>query len=57
MTHFTMTLKLCMITQLLGQFVVQIRLSIKMVIVLLPNGNNPGLSRILLRIFSNSLGE
>lgn len=57
MTNFTMTLKSCMITQLLGWFVVQIRLSIKMVIILLPNGNNPGVSRILLRIFNNSLGE
>lgn len=57
MTNFTMTLKSCMITQLLGRFVVQIRLSIKMVINLLPNGNNPGVSRILLRIFNNSLGE
>lgn len=35
MTNFTMSVKSCMITQLLGWFVVQIKLSIKMVIILL----------------------
>lgn len=45
MTNFTMTRKLCMITQLLGWFVVQIRLSIKMVIILL---------RTILRTFKNT---
>lgn len=35
MTNFTMSVKSCMITQLLGWFVVQIKLSIKMVIILI----------------------
>lgn len=45
MTNFTMTLKSCMITQLLGWFVVQIRLSIKMLTILL---------RIILWTFKNT---
>lgn len=45
MTNFTMTLKSCMITQLLGWFVVQIRLNIKTVIILL---------RIILWTFKNT---